>query len=182
MVREEIDEYRIGDAYVIVERDTEGAVGKTHTVTVANAALDPAGEWSVVRSYYFDTYSDQSARDFARNVVNDDAYRRDCLERRTPWAQINDTYTNAAREIRSYFENAGIERNDGGIEGDDGESAPAREVCHDLCQRLYDGLKSRIGAPDRRSEDQPEVESFIQARKDEARQWLGSNGFLIEEP
>ena len=183
MARGTIDEYSIDSAYVTVKFDTRGPVGGNHLVTVANTqAIDPSQEWSVNRWFFFDEFSEDRARSFATAIVEDDEYRRASLSREAHWANVVDTYLDASRDIRRYFEDAGVRGADAKDEVGTKEFYQAKDARDEICERLYKGIKKRIKQPDRLEDDAVELEGFIDARKNEAFQWLRAHEYIDEYP
>jgi hypothetical protein len=154
-----LDEYDIDGATVHIAFDSGGPVGSDHLVTV------DGDDYRVVRWFYFDEFAEPYARNVARKVVRDEAYRAACLDGTTDWARIAERYEPAARRVFAVFEDAALVGYTAGDDDAEARYRAATESCERLCEELFDEIRRRVRA------EQPleDLDEYVDERVARAR-------------
>ncbi|WP_263791957.1 hypothetical protein [Salinibacter sp.] len=151
-IQEQIDTFEIEGVSVTVRLDAGAPTG-------AHTRAEVSGEgWTVGRTWRFGSYSRAHCRNFARKLATDAAYRRRCLDREAPWAQVEDIYRRHRGDVLAVFEPLASgpptaeEEETEGASGRLGGRAKlegrASGLANRFCQEFYEGIEGLLGQAD----------------------------------
>ncbi|MFC7166889.1 hypothetical protein [Halospeciosus flavus] len=158
-MRETLDSFDYGDATITIVFDTGGPVGSDHLVIVNG------DDYLVNRWFYFDEFNQRYAENFAKKIVDDEAYRQASLDGTADWKQVAEIYEEAARRIFDIFQDAGLIGYRAGDEQEEQRYREAKDTWERLCREIFAEVKDRI----RNDDSLDGLDEYIETRVEQAR-------------
>jgi hypothetical protein len=129
-IRKEIASYTLDGYDISLQYDGGMEPGGEQYIVISKD-----GERLISRTFYFDSFSEQHARNFAEKFATDEDYRKRCLEGEVTWARVQEAYKEHSRKVYSVFEPLGS--HEWGAAYDE-----AKELATAHCQDLFDTLST----------------------------------------